>query len=97
MFLGIDISKANFDAVLLDGPDAKPRHRAFPNTEAGFERLHEWIGASPVRACLEATGTYGDALARSLHEHGHTVSDRQPRPHQGVCPDPDGPCQDGQG
>ena len=27
-----------------------------------------------VHACLEATGTYGDALARTLHAHGHTVS-----------------------
>ena len=77
MFLGIDISKLNFDAALLDpslGPDAKPRHRAFPNTPAGFERLQEWLGGRTVHACLEATGTYGDALARSLHESGHTVS-----------------------
>ena len=74
MFLGIDISKHNFDAVLLDGPDARPRHKAFPNTEAGFERLREWVGGGRVHACLEATGTYGDALARSLHEHGHRVS-----------------------
>lgn len=74
MFLGIDISKHNFDAVLLDGPDAKPRHRAFPNTPAGFEHLQEWLGGAIVHACLEATGTYGDALARSLHTHGHTIS-----------------------
>jgi len=78
MFLGIDISKLNFDAALLDGPDAKPRHKAFPNTEAGFQRLHEWLenaaGEQKVHACLEATGPYGDALARSLHGRGHTVS-----------------------
>ena len=72
--LGIDISKQNFDAALLDGPDAKPRHKAFPNTAEGFERLREWLGGITAHACLEATGTYGDALARSLHEHGHTVS-----------------------
>lgn len=79
MFLGLDISKANFDAVLLDSLTAKPRHKAFPNTPAGFQRLQEWIGQAPVHpctvhACLEATGTYGQALARFLHEHGHTVS-----------------------
>jgi len=34
MFLGFDISKANFDAVLIIG-DAKPRRKAFPNTPAG--------------------------------------------------------------
>lgn len=86
MFLGLDISKLNFDAALLDPsvlldpsrPDTKeggkPRHRAFPNTPAGFERLQEWLGDCVVHACLEATGTYGEALARFLHERGHTVS-----------------------
>ena len=53
---------------------AKPRHKAFPNTPAGFQRLQEWLNAQTVHACLEATGTYGDALARFLHQSGHTVS-----------------------
>jgi transposase len=80
MFLGIDISKQNFDAALLDpsrpaaNKQGKPRHKAFPNTPAGFGRLQEWLGDAQVHACLEATNTYGDALARFLHEHGHTVS-----------------------
>jgi transposase len=74
MFLGIDISKANFDAVLLDSTNAKPRHKAFPNTPVGFDRLQEWLGEQTVHACLEATGTYGDALARFLHDGGHLVS-----------------------
>lgn len=74
MFLGLDISKLNFDAVLLDPSSNKPRHKAFPNTPAGFERLQEWLGGQCVHACLEATGTYGDALARFLHNRGHTVS-----------------------
>ena len=77
LWLGIDISKLNFDAVLL-GPDGKPRHKAFPNTAAGFERLLAWlqglIGEAKAHACLEATGPYGAALARSLHAQGHTVS-----------------------
>ena len=30
--------------------------------------------AVPVHACLEATGTYGEALATFLYEQGHTVS-----------------------
>ena len=78
MVLGIDISKLNFDAALLDTSTAKPRHKAFPNTPAGFARLQEWLenalGGAKVHACLEATNTYGDALARSLHEQGHVVS-----------------------
>lgn len=79
MFLGIDISKDNFDAVLLNpsAPDStrsKPRHKAFPNTPVGFERLLEWVGGASPHACLEATGTYGDALARHLHGKGMRVS-----------------------
>jgi transposase len=76
MVLGLDISKQNFDAALLDPsrPAAKPRHKAFPNSPAGFERLQEWLGDAQVHACLEATNTYGDALARFLHQQGHTVS-----------------------
>lgn len=72
--LGIDISKNNFDAALLETSTGKPRHKAFPNTPAGFERLHEWMGQNTVHACLEATNTYGDALAHFLHDRGHTVS-----------------------
>lgn len=74
MFLGIDISKDNFDAGLLDPAAKKPRHKAFPNTQAGFERLREWLGNANPHTCLEATGIYGEALARFLHESGHTVS-----------------------
>jgi transposase len=74
MHLGLDISKENFDAALLEASPGKPRHRAFPNTPSGFERLQEWLGRATVHACLEATGPYGEALARFLHEHGHTVS-----------------------
>lgn len=72
--LGIDISKDNFDAILLETSSGKPRHKAFPNTPAGFERLHEWLEQNTVHACLEATNTYGDALAHFLHDRGHTVS-----------------------
>jgi transposase len=32
------------------------------------------MGCEQVHACMEATGTYGDALALSLHQAGHTVS-----------------------
>lgn len=74
MFLGLDISKQNFDAVLLQSAASKPRHKAFPNTPTGFERLQEWLGNVQVHACLEATNTYGDALARFLHQNGYTVS-----------------------
>lgn len=76
--LGIDIAKLKFDVCLLN-PQGKRRHKAFPNTAAGFSQLAMWLikqGVTPeeMHACLEATGTYGEALAYHLHEDGHTVS-----------------------
>jgi transposase len=74
--LGIDISKRKFDVCLVrDG--GKLRHRVFPNTPAGFAQLSAWLsrhGVERAHACLEATGTYGEALATHLHDAGHTVS-----------------------
>jgi transposase len=74
--LGIDISKAKFDIALLV-ETGKLRHKVFPNTEAGYKQLSDWLSkrqAEPVHACMEATGTYSEALAIYLHSHGHTVS-----------------------
>ena len=74
--LGIDISKAKFDVALLRD-DGKLRHKVFPNTEAGFQQLSAWLvkhSALPIHACMEATGTYGDALAAYLYRAGHSVS-----------------------
>ena len=77
MFLGIDISKDYFDAALLQEANPKPGHKRFANNARGFEQLAAWLRnrkAEPVHACLEATGTYGQALALFLDEQGHTVS-----------------------
>ena len=74
--LGIDISKSKFDAC-LPREGGKFRHRAFPNSAAGFARLSAWLtrhGVARVHACLEATGAYGGALSTYLHEASHTVS-----------------------
>ncbi len=74
--LGIDISKSKFDACLIRDA-GKFRHKVFPNTSAGFSQLSAWLAKQQVeraRACLEATGTYGEALATYLHEAGHEVS-----------------------
>jgi transposase len=43
----------------------------------GCEHLLDWLskqGIERVHACLEATGTYGEALSLFLYEAGHTVS-----------------------
>jgi transposase len=74
--LGIDIAKAKFDVALLT-PDGKTRQKSCANTPAGFGDLTRWLarhGVTAVHAALEATGTYGDALALYLHEAGHVVS-----------------------
>jgi len=75
--IGIDISKATFDACLL-APDGKAREKAFPNTPDGFAALLAWAdGHAPgavTRVGMEATGGYEDALATHLHAAGRTVS-----------------------
>jgi transposase len=74
--LGIDISKAKFDVALLI-ENGKLRHKVFPNTAAGYEQLSTWLAkhhVQRVHACLEATGTYSEALANYLHTSGHIVS-----------------------
>ena len=74
--LGIDIAKLKFN-VCLSNLHGKGKHKVFPNDAAGFEQLRQWRtkqGIEHLHACLEATGTYGEALALWLHEAGHTVS-----------------------
>ena len=74
--LGIDIAKLKFNVCLIK-QDGKLKHKVFTNTTAGFEQLREWLsrqGVGQVHACLEATGTYGEALSLFLHQAGHTVS-----------------------
>jgi transposase len=74
--LGIDIAKLKFNLCLIN-TSGKLKHKVLPNNAAGFEQLSEWLskqGIEGVHACLEATGTYGEALALYVHEAGHTVS-----------------------
>jgi transposase len=75
-YLGIDIAKRKFDVALLR-PGRTARGKAFPNTAAGHGELVAWLARQhdgPIHACLEATGTYGAALAEALADAGHTVS-----------------------
>jgi transposase len=76
MFLGIDVSKNSLDVALL-GASSKPRHKVFANTIEGQQQLLSWLqgqGADVTHACLEATGTWAQAVAVALHAAGHTVS-----------------------
>ena len=74
--LGVDVSKATLHVALIL-PSDKLQHKTFGNTPAGFRELAGWLTRHTpdrVHACLEATGSYGDAIALFLHEAGHTVS-----------------------
>jgi transposase len=74
--LGIDIAKLKFNLCLIN-TSGKLKHKVLPNTSTGFEQLRDWLskqGVQSVHACLEATGTYGEALSLFLHQAGHTVS-----------------------
>ena len=74
--LGLDVSKLTFNACLVrDG--GKLRHKVFANNPDGFAQLSAWLAqqaVTQVHACMEATGTYGDALATYLHAQAQRVS-----------------------
>jgi transposase len=73
--LGVDIAKRKFDVALL--VDEKLRHKVFANNEEGFRELVGWLrkyGVGHAHVCMEASSTYGEELATSLHDAGHTVS-----------------------
>ena len=73
--LGIDISKDDFHACLIQG--AKRSKHSFPNASSGYKQLQRWLKnrkSAPVHACMEATGAYWLGLASAMHECGATVS-----------------------
>lgn len=77
--LGIDLAKKKFDVALLN--NGKCRSKVFENNPVGFSSLLTWLtknDVATVHACMEATGNYGDALARFLHDAGHSVSVTNP-------------------
>ena len=77
--LGIDVSKAKLDIALLTA-GAKFRSKVFANDGPGFKSLLAWIeanvpgGKGAVQVCMEATGTYHEALALFLHDQQLAVS-----------------------
>lgn len=76
--LGIDIAKAKLDTHFQRvGAADKPIHRRYDNTPAAHEQLVSWLASQQVgqlHVCLEATGTYGRAVALRLHQAGYRVS-----------------------
>lgn len=73
--LGIDVSKADFHACLIQG--AKRSRKSFPNAAPGYRQLTTWLKnrrCGEVHACLEATGSYWESLAKALYDTGRAVS-----------------------
>ena len=73
--LGIDIAKVKLDAILLKKD--KSFRKTFANTLSGFNALREWLhqhDVSQLHVCMEATGSYWEAVATYLHEAGYIVS-----------------------
>lgn len=75
--LGIDVAKTKLDVVLRLGERAI--HQVFANTAEGFAALDAWLSsfgltAGHIRVCLEATGSYSDAIALDLFPRGYLLS-----------------------
>lgn len=73
--LGIDVSKKTLDVALIF--NNKTLSKQFKNSKDGFKLLAAWLQSlriTEVHACLEATGSYSEAVALFLHEQGHRVS-----------------------
>lgn len=74
-FVGIDVAKAKLDVVVYVGNSRT--HRVLANQPDGFATLHRWllsVAVTHCRLCLEATGSYSDALVRFLLAHDYYVS-----------------------
>src|SRR5437773_7119830 len=75
-YVGIDVSKGRLDVLLVR--ESKREGQQFTNTLPGYDKLHAWLSrrlkASVVQVCLEATGTYGEAVAEYLYAQGYPVS-----------------------
>jgi transposase len=78
-FLGIDVSKAKLDVALLLTND-KFKSKVFANNASGFEALMQWLqlhvpeACTSLHLCMEATGSYHEALACFLSDQSLVVS-----------------------
>ncbi len=87
--LGIDMAKRAFDAALLFDAQRTVQAR-FDNTPAGMRKLQGWLHqhfAGKVRAAVESTSGYAEALLQFLFAQGHEVFLLNPErvAHYGRC------------
>lgn len=79
VYVGIDVSKASLDVVILSAQPGRPQ--VVPNTPAGFQQLAALLQSHhPIaRIGLEATGRYAEPLAMWLVAQGYPVSYLNPQ------------------
>jgi transposase len=73
----MDVSKAKLDVVLRALPAGSARSKVVRNDADGFAVLKAWLdkhGVDELHVCMEATGTYWEAVAEYLADQGYTVS-----------------------
>ena len=71
-----DSAKAKRD-MALQRPDGRIRSQVVAHTDAGFAELQAWLtrhDATGAHVCMEATGTYWEAVAAVLADAGYAVS-----------------------
>lgn len=76
LVLGIDVSKAKLD-IALRFTDGKIRSKVVHNNSKGFADLTIWLSKhefTELHVCMEATGTYWEAIAEYLADSGFKVS-----------------------
>ncbi|MDP8171319.1 IS110 family transposase [Pasteurella skyensis] len=80
VYVGIDVSKFNFDVAWVNKGSKKPKTKQFTNDTKGFDIFHRWIikqskkEAKDILVLMEATGVYHENLAYALYDMGFGVS-----------------------
>jgi len=78
-FLGIDVSKEYFDAVIfINRQKEKSLYSQFENSKKGLKKLQKWLktnnsSENDTLVCLEHTGIYGKIIIESLLSFGYSV------------------------
>lgn len=76
-YLGIDVSKAKLDCVLLDSPTGKRKSKVVANSPEGYTALLNWLAkqnAAATHVIMEPTGVYHEAAALALTDAGLPLS-----------------------
>ena len=76
-YLGVDVSKAKLDCLLLDSTTGKVKSKSIQNTNAGFMQLIEWLAekkAPNAHVIMEPTGVYHEPAALALADAGLKLS-----------------------